>query len=200
MVHAFTVGGPEIDDSKLRKNVLSRGVDELFMVADECCANLDAHASAIVLVQALQTHGSYDVIISGDGSADLFAKQVDIQVAAGLDWPYVSGAVAIETSVYTDALAVKRLLENKAENLKVPLPAVVSVSPDIAPPRICGMKEILAAGKKPVHILDVVEVPAKAVEIIYERAPKQKHRDLVIYDSGTEGDTDKFIQAVKAVL
>jgi electron transfer flavoprotein beta subunit len=199
-VHAFTVGGPGIDDSKLRKNVLSRGVDELFMVADESCVNLDAYACACVLAQALQTYGPYDVIISGDGSADLFAKQVDVQVAAGLDWPYVSGTVAIESPVDTGALVIKRLLENNAENLKVPLPAVVSVSPDIAPPRICGMKEILAAGKKPVHILSVGEVPTKAVEVVYERAPQQKHRDLVIYDSGSEGDTEKFIQAVKAVL
>lgn len=34
--------------------------------------------------------------------------------------------------------------------MEVSLPAVISVVPDIALPRICGMKDILAAGKKPV--------------------------------------------------
>ena len=37
-VKAVTVGGAAIDDSKLKKNILARGVDELFMVADDAAA------------------------------------------------------------------------------------------------------------------------------------------------------------------
>ena len=45
-VVAVTVGGADIDDSKLKKNVLARGVDDLVMVADDALAALDTAGTA----------------------------------------------------------------------------------------------------------------------------------------------------------
>ena len=48
-VFAVTVGGSQIDDSKLKKNVMARGADKLFMTADDAAADLDSHATAEAL-------------------------------------------------------------------------------------------------------------------------------------------------------
>ena len=77
-VSVVTVGGSAIDDSKLKKNILARGADQLFMVADDAAADLDAHATAAALAEKIQAIGACDVVICGDGSADNYAQQVDV--------------------------------------------------------------------------------------------------------------------------
>ena len=48
------------------------------------------------------------------------------------------------------------------------LPAVIAVSPDVAQPRIAGMKQILAAGKKPqtVEAADAVADDALVAAVV----------------------------------
>ena len=78
-VVAVTAGPSSINDSKLKKNVLARGVDELFMAADDAYANMDAHAAAAALASLVEQVGAYDLILCGDGSADNYAQQTDVQ-------------------------------------------------------------------------------------------------------------------------
>ena len=42
----------KIDDSKTKKNVLARGIDQLYMTADDACADLDAGATAAALAES----------------------------------------------------------------------------------------------------------------------------------------------------
>ena len=146
-VVCVSVADAKADDSKLKKGILARGVDELVMIADDACADLDAHATAAMLARLVDGLDAADLIVCGDGSADNYAQQVDVQLAAKLGLPVVTAATKITAK--DGALEVERTLEDVVEVVEVPLPAVVSVAPDIALPRIPGMKDILAAGKKP---------------------------------------------------
>ncbi len=53
---------------------------------------------------------------------------------------------------------VERALENEVEVLEIAPPAVVSVTTDTVLPRIPQLKDILAAGKKPVTTWSLDEV------------------------------------------
>ena len=192
-VAAISVGSKAADDSKVKKNVLARGVDELFLAADDALADLDSRATAAELAKLVEAAGGYDVIVCGAGSADLYAKQVGVQLAAALDVPYVSGVV--EMSATGGKLACKRMTEAALESLEITLPAVVAVLPDIAQPRIAGMKDILAAGKKPMNVSGAAAGTANTVETISVSAPEQADRDCQVFD-----DVDAFIAAVKAAL
>ena len=97
-VAALTVGSSSIDDSKLKKNVLARGVDELYMAADTALASMDAHASAHALAGLVEKAGDWDVLFCGDGSADNYAKQTGAQLASVLNVRYVSGVVGGDAS------------------------------------------------------------------------------------------------------
>ena len=197
-VVAVTVGGADIDDSKLKKNVLARGVDELYMTADDACKGLDAHGTAAVLADLVGKVGGFDVILCGDGSADDYAQQVDVQLAARLGVPVVNGATRIAAK--GGALEVERTLEDVVETVEVPLPAVVSVAPDIAEPRIPGMKDILAAGKKPMNVAAADASFDAKVEVVSCQAPEQAERKLEIMDASEDGAIERFAAALKAAL
>ncbi|MFR3481753.1 MAG: putative electron transfer flavoprotein FixA [Eggerthella lenta] len=197
-VVAVTVGGADIDDSKLKKNVLARGVDELYMTADDACKGLDARATAVALAELVSKVGDFDVVLCGDGSADNYAQQVDVQLAAKLGLPVVTAATKITAK--DGALEVERTLEDVVEVVEVPLPAVVSVAPDIALPRIPGMKDILAAGKKPSSVNAASDVAAAVVDVVETKAPQQAERKMEMLDASVDGDLEKFAAALKAAL
>lgn len=197
-VVAVTAGTTAADDSKMKKNVLSRGVDRLVMCVDDALASADARTTAAALASLIEQAGAYDLVLCGDGSADLFAKQVDVQLAARLGLPVVNGVVCIEPR--DGSVVVERMLEDEIETVEVPLPAVISVAPDIALPRIPGMKDILAAGKKPMDIVSAdCGVPA-SIEVLEERAPQSADRKCEVYDAGDEGAVEKVAAALRAAL
>lgn len=197
-VLGITVGDAGIDESKLKKNVLARGIDELYMVADDACADMDASKTAAVLADMLGGMDAWDIIICGDGSADDYAQQVDVQLAAHLGVPSVNGVTKLEAG--EGSVVVERTLEDVVETVEVPLPAVISVAPDVALPRIPGMKDILAAGKKPMNVSDTTSVVPSTLDTLWCRAPKQADRKLDVMEASADGALEKFAHALKAAL
>lgn len=197
-VVAVTAGPADIDDSKLKKNVLARGVDELYMTADDACKGLDARGTAAALAELVSKVGGFDVVLCGDGSADNYAQQVDVQLADALGLPVVTAvsAVSVEGAVAT----CDRMLETQLQTVQVDLPAVISVVPDIALPRIPGMKDILAAGKKPSSVNAASDVAAAVVDVVETKAPQQAERKMEVLDASVDGDLEKFAAALKAAL
>ena len=197
-VVCVSVADAKADDSKLKKNVLARGVDELYMTADDACKGLDARATAVALAELVSKVGDFDVVLCGDGSADNYAQQVDVQLADALGLPVVTAvsAVSVEGAVAT----CDRMLETQLQTVQVDLPAVISVVPDIALPRIPGMKDILAAGKKPSSVNAASDVAAAVVDVVETKAPQQAERKMEVLDASVDGDLEKFAAALKAAL
>ena len=196
-VVCVSVADAKADDSKLKKGILARGVDELVMIAD-ACADLDAHATAAMLARLVDGLDAADLIVCGDGSADNYAQQVDVQLADALGLPVVTAvsAVSVEGAVAT----CDRMLETQLQTVQVDLPAVISVVPDIALPRIPGMKDILAAGKKPSSVNAASDVEAAVVDVVETKAPQQAERKMEMLDASVDGDLEKFAAALKAAL
>ena len=135
------------------------------------------------------------MILCGDGSADLYAGQVDVQLAAALDVPVINEVTGLK--VEGDKVVVERTLEDEVEEIEVPLPAVISVSPNVATPRIPGMREILAAGKKPSSVEGLAGALETKVEVEDIKAPEMTPRKNEIF---AEGDIDAFAAAVAEAL
>lgn len=183
-------------DAKLKKDILSRGVDELFMVTDDSLETADSRATALVLKRIIDEKASdYDLIVTGDGSADFYAGQVNIQLAAALDVPVINEVTSM--AVEGDKLVVERTLDEEIETAEVPMPAVVAVSPAIGEPRIPGMREILAAGKKPSTVDELGGAAETTVTINEIKAPEMAPRKNQIFE---EGDIDAFVAAVAEAI
>ncbi|MDU1786118.1 MAG: putative electron transfer flavoprotein FixA [Escherichia coli] len=174
-VTALSVGGKALTNAKGRKDVLSRGPDELIVVIDDLC---------------------------GDGSSDLYAQQVGLLVGEILNIPAVNGVSKI-ISLTADTLTVERELEDETETLSIPLPAVVAVSTDINSPQIPSMKAILGAAKKPVQVWSAADIGFNAEAAWSEQqvaAPKQRERQRIVIEGDGEEQIAAFAENLRKVI
>lgn len=197
-ITALSVGGKKLENVKVRKDMLSRGLDELVVVTDEKYENLLPHQTSKILSEVAKEQG-FDLIICGDGSGDLYAQQTGIKLGALLDVPTVNGISQI-VSIDENKVVAKRALENEVETLEIPLPAVICVSADINEPSIPGMKAILAAGKKPVNVKEVVVEDSNLVDLVEIKAPKKKERAHIIVEGDSEDQIAEFINNLRKII
>lgn len=200
-ITVISVGGKELENTKARKDILSRGADELAAVIGDEFKNILPHRTAQVLAAAAQKVG-FDLILCGDGSGDLYAQQVGVRLGALLNVATVNGVSKI-ISAEAGKLVVERALEDEVETLEVPLPAVVSVSTDINVPSIPGMKAILAAGKKPVTVFTSDDLglteDAALVELTEVKAPEQKERQQIIIEGDGDDQIAEFVNYLRKI-
>lgn len=186
-IKVLSIGGKGLENTKVRKDILSRGADELVVISSDKFENSLPSDTAEMFKQTASNLG-FDLIICGDGSGDLFAGQTGLRVGALLDIPAINCVNKI-VSIDATKIVVQRELENEIEELEIALPALICVSTDINTPAIPGMKAILAAAKKPVNVMDSNFDLNGVVELKEVKAPKKKDRLKVI----VEGDSDEKI-------
>ena len=129
------------------KDVLSRGPDQVVWTADAAANQADGHITAKVLAAMLQKLGGYDLILCGEGSADVYAQQVGPRIAALLGIPAIT--FVKELRIEASQVVAVRKLGNCTETVTAPFPVLVTVLPEINKPRIPGLKQVLSAAKKP---------------------------------------------------
>ncbi len=197
-ISAISIGGKCLDNVKARKDMLSRGPDELIIVSDEKYENILPHETAKIFANTVKDM-DFDLILCGDGSGDIYAQQTGLRLGAILDLPTVN-AVSKIISVDPQKVVVERALENEVEVLEIPLPAVISVSADINQPTIPGMKAIISAGKKPVNtVTNEEEIPC-LVELVDVKAPKKKERQHVIIEGDSDDKITEFISHLRKII
>ncbi|MDR0514837.1 MAG: putative electron transfer flavoprotein FixA [Coriobacteriaceae bacterium] len=200
----LSAGAPAIDESKLVKAALSRGPEELCLVLDDRIGAFDAYQTACTLAAALQQTG-YDLVLCGEGSSDLYGQQVGSLLGQILGVPTVNAVSNITLQGAT--LLVERSLETEVEVLELTLPAVLSVTSDINQPRVPQLKDILAAGKKPVTRLywedlsfDSETGPADALEVCSTLAPTNVDRKQIVFEDASEASIKGFVAALRKEL
>lgn len=147
---AMTVGTPEA--TKGVKDALSRGPDQACFIADAAYKNLEPSQTAAILADAIRSKiVNYDLILCGEGSSDLYTQQVGARLAEHLGIPCISFAQKVDLD--GEHVVVERRVEEGIEVVSAPLPALVTVLPEINVPRIPGVKDTLMASKKPVMMI-----------------------------------------------
>ncbi|EGT5656791.1 electron transfer flavoprotein FixA [Citrobacter braakii] len=200
-VVAMSVGGKALTNAKGRKDVLSRGPDELIVVIDDQFEQALPQQTANALAAAAQKAG-FDLLICGDGSSDLYAQQVGLLVGEALNIPAINGVSKI-LSLTDSTLTVERELEDEVETLSIPLPAVIAVSTDINTPQIPSMKAILGAAKKPVQVWSPADIGLNSAQAYSEQhvaAPKQRERQRVVIEGDGEEQIAAFVENLRKII
>lgn len=200
-VIALSIGGKALTNMKGRKDVLSRGPDELVVVVEDQFEYALPHQSAIALSAAAKKVG-FDLILCGDGSADLNAQQVSILMGEELQVPAINGVKKI-LSIASDIIVVERELEDEIETLSIPLPAVIAVTSDINVPVIPSMKAILGAAKKPVQAWTAADIGLGDVAALSTQsiaAPKQKVRQRIIIEGDGDDQVAQFAEHLRKII
>lgn len=182
-VMALTVSVPGA--TKGIKDALSRGPDKAFFVADPSFGNLEPSQTAELLAAVIRSHITpYDLIICGEGSSDLYTQQVGPRLAEHLGIPSVSFVQKVD--MQEGKIIVERRVEEGIEVITAPLPALVTVLPDINVPRIPGVKDTLMASKKPVLSLKKEDLPAVSEPCLHTLEMKAAKMDRSCEKFGTE--------------
>jgi electron transfer flavoprotein beta subunit len=138
------------------KDAMSRGLDEnIYVIADSSKASDGFVTGEILAAAILQTKDTH-LIVCGEGASDTYARQVPSRIGAVLDWPVVTAVSSMELE--GDVAVITRKLENTVEKVRVTLPIVISVLPEIAPAPVPGLRSIMAAGKKTVTEFEAVQL------------------------------------------
>jgi len=190
-----------LKNTKLQKAMLSRGAGALFGVADDSLDSIDALATASNLAAAITKIGGVDLVLCGEGSGDIYSQQVGPLLGQLLGFANLNAVSRITPR--GDKLEVERTLENEVEVLEVTLPAVLSVTADINKARIPGLKEILAAGKKPITMWgtgDLAMTTSSNIEVISTLSPPKTERKQMVLEGDSAENISQLADNLRKVL
>ncbi|MEN6566304.1 MAG: electron transfer flavoprotein subunit beta/FixA family protein [Veillonellales bacterium] len=143
---ALTFGNTKVKQSL--KDALSRGPGQAYWIGDDAIADkADAFITANILAAAIRKTDSYDLILCGEGSSDVYNQQIAPRIATLLEIPIVT--FVKEIGIETEKVIATRKLGECTETIEIKGPAVISVLPEINKPRIPSLKQVMAAAKKP---------------------------------------------------
>ncbi len=150
-VIGLSVGPAEVASSAARKACLPKGFDRAVLLADDALVRLGTAATATCLAALIRHIGDVDLVVCGDGSTDVGAKLVPAYLAGLLGWPALLEVTGVSGT--PGNWTVDRAYGVGTQTVHVGAPAVLAVATDAATPRAVGMRDILAAGKRPVEVL-----------------------------------------------
>lgn len=200
-VIAVTVGGANVNNSKMKKAILARGPDEMFGVMDENLEGIDSFATATLVKAAVEKLGGADLIICGEGSSDIYNQQMGNMLGQMMGVPVLNSVCKVTPT--QGGLIVERNLETEVEEMEIPFPAVISVNASITRPRIASLKDIMAAGKKPMTVWSLADLGVTAdsrVAAVSTLAPQQSDRKRVIIEGEDEDSVSEFYEYLRKSL
>jgi electron transfer flavoprotein beta subunit len=190
-VTAVTMGPANAQDA-VRK-ALAMGADAGIHIIDDALGGSDAIQTSAALAAALAPRG-FDLVIAGNESTDGRTAAVPAMLAERLG---IAQLTFLRTlSVAEDIVSGERMTENGHVEVRAALPALVSVTEQIAEARYPNFKGILAAKKKPIDTLGITELGIDAseagganswsvVESVTARPPREG--GTIVKDDGTAG-------------
>lgn len=125
--------GPDSYISSLRDG-LAMGADRAILLSSRAFGGADTLATGYTISQAIKKVGPVDLILFGRQSVDADTGQVGPIVAEYLDLPQVTFAEQLQISD-GKTLYGQRLLDDVTQQVKVTLPAVVTVRSELNEPR-----------------------------------------------------------------
>jgi len=201
---AFAISvGPEGAKTALRE-ALAMGVDDAYLACDEAFVGLDTLGTATVLARLVEVAGGADLVLCGEVSLDSFSGQVGPKLAELLGWPCVSCVRKLE--VRGGEAVVERALEDRYEELAIPLPAVVAVTREINTPRIPNLMAIMRAARKEIKVLGAADLglPAEELEglkahgLLEVVVPPMERKKIRVSGETAEEIAEELLKALEA--
>lgn len=199
-VIALTAGGERVENGKMKKAILSRGPAEMYAVKNDSLDKAESYNVAAALKVAIEKIGA-DLIICGEGSADLYNQQVGNMIGAMMGINTLNGICGMTFN--NDILTVERAGDDGLEIIELKLPAVLSVTSDICIPKIPSMRDILAAGKKPSTVYTLEELgvaDSVCVTTVSVRAPESTERKQIVIKGDGDEQIAEFYDGIRKAL
>lgn len=151
--------GPESGKEAL-KHALAMGADDAILIADGALERLDTQGAARVLAAAVKKIGSVDLVLFGRQTLDDGSGLTAAQTARVLGWPMLGfvGQIKVEDG----GISVARVIEEGRQNVKAPMPAVLSIVQSIGEPRYPSFIGIRKAAKAAIPAWSLADIGSPA--------------------------------------
>ena len=147
-VTVLTMGPPSA--AQVLRESLFRGADEVVLLSDRAFAGADTLATSYTLARAIEHLGDTDLVLCGRQAIDGDTAQVGPQTAEKLDLPQITCVSRIDEVVPPDGQAgvpafitATRSVEDGAETLQTPLPALLTIADQANEPRPPSVKLVM---------------------------------------------------------
>jgi electron transfer flavoprotein alpha/beta subunit len=178
-ITVITIGAP--DAKERMKELLAMGADEGVLINPP--QHADYHVTAHLLAGAIKKISSYDIILCGEASIDMFSSQIGPRLAGLLNIPQITYAQTI--TVDTNKVVSERNLGEKSVSMESTFPVLLTVTKESNQPRLPSLMAILASSSKPIHewpdagvspealipkvkTMDIKGIPMQRKNIIYQ--------------------------------
>ena len=180
-----TVGRADAGSPLAKKNVMSRGLDRGIVMADDAVASWNVTDVARALAALIERVADADLVLAGDISVDEGIEMVPALTAGFLGWPSFQKVSKVEKSA--SGWIITQGTDEGERTIEVTGPVVISVASDAVKARVPGMKDIMAAGKKPVEIVALSDVPGaeSSLQITGTERPAAAKRQGRIFEGPT---------------
>lgn len=156
-VTALSVG-PESAKEAL-KHALAMGCDAAILVSDPALIGADSLITSKALAAAIAKIGETDLVLFGRQSVDTDTGITSAQVARRLGWPSLSLVAAVPAvDPAAKTIDVERMLDEGRQQVRSPLPAIVSVVKEICEPRYPSFMGIRKASKIEIPIWSAADL------------------------------------------
>jgi len=156
-VVALSMGPPQAEE--MLRDAIACGADEAVLVSDRAFAGSDTWATTYTLAMAINAIGGCDLVLCGKQAIDGDTAQVGPGLAHRLDIPYASYVRKIH-GLQDGALLLQRMMDDGYDELRVPLPALLTVVKEINEPRIPSLKGKMRAKKAEIIRLNAAAIAA----------------------------------------
>ena len=134
-VTVLSMGPPNAE--KALREALAMGCDDAVLITDRAFSGSDTWATAYVLARAIEKIGRFDLILCGERATDGDTGQVGPNVASALELPLATYVSSIDSlDLEKGEITVWRMTEYGYEQLRMPLPALLTVVKEISFPRL----------------------------------------------------------------
>lgn len=156
-VVALSMGPPQAEE--MLREAIACGADEGVLVSDRAFAGSDTWATTYTLTMAIKAIGGCDLVLCGKQAIDGDTAQVGPGLAHRLDFAYASYARKVH-GVEGGALLLQRMMDDGYDELRVALPALLTVVKEINEPRIPSLKGKMRAKQAVIKRLDAAAIGA----------------------------------------
>ena len=175
-VSVLSMGIP--DTCRLLRDAIARGADDALLLSDRAFAGADTLATSYALSMGLDELGDADLVLCGKMAVDGDTAQIGPELGGILGVPCVTSvSEVLEASDHR--VVVRHDTDEGSEVVEVPLPAVLTVTKDVATLRMPSIAGVRAAADAEVRVIDAAKLGADPACCGLAGSPTQVVRSFV---------------------
>lgn len=157
-ISVYTMGPPQAES--ILRDALALGADEAFLISHKDFAGADTLATSYALSKAVTRENRPDIIICGKQAIDGDTAQVGPSLSQLLGYSLSTEVQKIK-NVTASSITVEQMMDNGYYEVKLTLPALITVVKDINNPRTANLKNRLKSLNQKISVYSPDDLEAK---------------------------------------